>query len=346
MARLQPGKSAHPTKHLHAMNPLRRRILATGLGLPLGALPLLAGCTRPEPLVRVAGIVWVGYEPLFLARELGYFDDARLRLVELPSSTANLMALASGEVEAATLTLDELLIAREGKMDLQVILVFDDSAGADVIMVRPTIQTLPQLRGQRIGVEETAVGALMLAQLLAAAQLQPNDVIKVPVSSDRHVAAYEAGEIDVVVSFEPFATQLAKLGAQRLIDSSRFPGLIVDLLVARSDALAASPSQFQQLVAGYFRGLEYLAQSPGQAAALMAPRMAISPDEVLQALKGVHQMDLTANHALLSGSAPQLPVLADAVGQLMVQAGLLRAPPALNQLTNPRYLPPRPGGTV
>ena len=59
-------------------------------------------------------------EPLFLARELGYYNDARLRLVELPSSTANLMALASGEVEAATLTLDELLIAREGQLDTAV----------------------------------------------------------------------------------------------------------------------------------------------------------------------------------------------------------------------------------
>lgn len=326
------------------MNPLRRHLLAAGLGLPLGALPLLAGCTRPEPLVRVAGIVWVGYEPLFLARERGYYDDAHLRLVELPSSTANLMALAAGDVEAATLTLDELLIAREGQLDLQVILVFDDSAGADVVMVRPGIQTLAQLRGQRIGVEETAVGALMLAQLLATAQLQPSDVVKVPVTSDQHVAAFEAGEIDAVVCFEPYATQLAKRGAQRLLDSSRFPGLIVDLLVARSDALAAAPNQFRQLTAGYFRALDFLAQSPAQAAALMAPRMAISPAEVQQALKGLRLMDLAANHALLSGSAPQLPVLAGTVGQLMAQAGLLRATPSLAQLTNPAYLPPLPKG--
>lgn len=328
------------------MNPLRRHLLAAGLGLPLGSLTLLAGCAKPEPLVRVAGIAWVGYEPLFLARELGYYNDARLRLVELPSSTANLMALASGEVEAATLTLDELLIAREGKLDLQVILVLDDSAGADVVMVRPSIQTLAQLRGQRIGVEETAVGALMLAQLLAAAQLQPTDVIKVPTTSDRHVAAFEAGEVDAVVCFEPYATQLAKRGARRLLDSSRFPGLIVDMLVARSDALATAPRQFRALTAGYFRALDHLAQSPAQAAALMAPRMAISPDEVLQALKGVRLMDLAANHVLLGGSTPQLPVLAGKVGQLMTQTGLLRATPALDRLMNPDYLPPLPKGPV
>jgi len=326
------------------MNPLRRHLLAAGLGLPLGALPLLAGCARPEPLVRVASAVWVGYEGLFLARERGYFDAAHLRLIELPSSTANLMALASGEVEAATLTLDELLIAREGQLDLRVILVFDDSAGADALMVRPTIQTLAQLRGQRIGVEDTALGALMLAQLLATAQLQPTEVIKVSVTSDHHVAAYAAGQVDAVVCFEPYVTQLANLGAQRLLDSSQFPELIVDLLVARTDALAASPNQFRQLVAGYFRALDFLAGSPAQAAILMAPRMAISPGEVQQALKGVRLMDLAANHALLSGSAPQLPVLARKVGTFMAQASLLRATPALEGLINPDCLPALPKG--
>ena len=328
------------------MNALRRRLLAASLGLPLGGLPQLAGCTRPESLVRVAGINWIGSEPLFLARERGYYDDAHLRLIELPSSTANLMSLASGEVEAATLTLDELLIAREGQLDVQVILVFDDSAGADVIMVRPTIRTLAQLRGRRIGVESSSVGALMLAQLLAAAQLQPTDVIKVSVTSDHHVASFEAGEVDAVVCFEPYATQLAARGAKRLLDSRQFPGLIVDLLVARSDALAASATQLRQLTAGYFRALDFLAQSPAEGAALMAPRLGISSDEVQQALKGVRLMNLAANHALLGGNTPQLPLLAGAVGKLMAQAGLLREAPTLNQLMRSDSLPPLPKGAA
>jgi hypothetical protein len=78
----------------------------------------------------------------------------------------------------------------------------------------------------------------------------------------------------------------------------------------------------------------------------MAPRMAISPDEVQQALKGMRLMDLAANHALLSGSTPQLPVLARKVGTFMAQARLLRAAPALEGLINPDCLPPLPKGGV
>ncbi len=70
----------------------------------------LARAVMPVPLTRVGGILWVGYEPLFLARDLGRYDAGTLRLVEMPSNTANLMALATGELEAATLTLDEFLL--------------------------------------------------------------------------------------------------------------------------------------------------------------------------------------------------------------------------------------------
>lgn len=321
------------------MNVFRRQLLTASLGLPLAGLASLAACTRAEPQVRVAGIVWVGYEPLFLARELGYFNESRLRLVELPSNTASLMALASGEVEAATLTLDECLIAREGNLDLRAILVFDDSAGADVIMGRPDIKELRQVRGKRIGVEETAAGALMLYKLLEAAGLGPKDVIKVPFTGDSQVTLYRSQQIDVVVSFEPYTTQLAKLGARRLLDSSRFPGLIVDVLVARADALEASPEQFRQLTAGYFRALDFLQKSPAQAAPLMAPRQGISADEVLQALRGVRMMDLPANRNWLTGTAPQLQPTARTVADIMLQSGLLHAAPNLENLVDARFLP-------
>ncbi len=258
----------------------RRRLLAAGLALPMLSL---AACRPPQPPVRVAGIVWVGYEPLFLARELGYYDQTRLRLVESGSNTTSLMALATGDVEAATLTLDECLVAREGGLDVRIILVFDESAGADVVMARPEIRTLTDLRGRRIGVEANAVGALMLAKLLETAGLAAADVVKVTLTSERHVAAYRAGEVDALVTFEPYATQLVKAGARRLLDSRSYPGLIVDVLAARTEALQTAPDQFEQLCAGYFRALEYLERVPTQAGDLMGRRMGLGPDEVLAA---------------------------------------------------------------
>ena len=224
----------------------RRDLLLGGAGAwPLCALPLsgLASCTTAEPPLRVAVNGWIGYAPLFLAQDLGHVPENTVRLVEFPSNTASMMALVNREVAAAALTLDELLAAREGGLQVRAAMVFDESCGADVVMAHPRIDSLAALRGKRLGVESTAVGALMLSRLLAAASLTPTDLVKVPLTADQHVAAYAAGDIDAVITFEPMASRLRDQGAHALLDSSHFPGLIVDVLAvaAGTSAQQAAP---------------------------------------------------------------------------------------------------------
>lgn len=190
----------------------RRRLLQAALGFPLLALQ---ACAPPRPPLRVAAQVWIGYEPLFLARTLGYLDERHVRLIETPSATANLRLLAAQFVEVAALTLDEFLYARAEGLPLRVILVFDESAGADAVVARPGIDSLQALRGQRIAVEDSAVGALMFSKLLERAGLEVGEVVKVSLPVDRHVDAYLAGEVDAVVSYEPHVSRLIKAGAGR-----------------------------------------------------------------------------------------------------------------------------------
>jgi NitT/TauT family transport system substrate-binding protein len=313
----------------------RRRFLGASALAPL----LLAACGSQPPLTRVGGILWVGYEPLFLARELGLYDANTLRLVEMPSNTANLMSLATGDVEAATLTLDEYLLAREGGLDVRAILVFDYSAGADVVMSRPGIERLEDLKGKRIGAEDTAAGALMLAKLLETARLAPDEVVRVHVTGDRQLRAYQAGEVDALVSWEPHATQLEARGAHRLFDSRLFPGLIVDVLAARVDALERAPDNFRQLLAGYFQALDHLRTSPDDAFQRMAPRLGMRPNEVHAAHQGLHFMDLASNRSWLDGDTPGLVPITHNVARIMVSNGLLKQMPVLEGLGDPRFLP-------
>src|SRR5215510_9103829 len=49
------------------------------------ALALAAGCAREsEPPLRIGTNVWIGSEPLYLARELGQLDPKVVQLSELP----------------------------------------------------------------------------------------------------------------------------------------------------------------------------------------------------------------------------------------------------------------------
>lgn len=323
----------------------RRDLLRRGAGASGGlwmSLGALSGCSPAAPALRVALNGWIGYSPFFLAQELGHVPETAVRLVEFPSNTASMMALVNGEVMAAALTLDELLLVREGGLDARAALVFDESAGADVLMVRPGIGGLSGLRGKRIGVESTAVGALMMARALEAAQLAPTDVVKVPLTADQHLAAYAARDIDAVITFEPMASRLRALGARPLLDSSSFPGLIVDVLAVSPRLHAAQSEQLRLLLNGHFLALQHLRVNPANAARLLASHQQLPAEAVLTAFNGIRLADAAANRGWLGGQNPGLGASARAVGQSMVQAHLLQRPPDTGSLCDPRFLPESP----
>lgn len=308
----------------------------------LFGLTTLVGCHRPEPLLRVSGIVWVGYEPLFLADRLDLIPAERIRLIESPSNTNSLMQLSTGEVEAATLTLDEFILARAGGIRVDIVLVFDTSQGADVVMVRPEIESPADLRGCRVGVEQTAAGALMLTRALEAGGLAPDDIERVSLVSSEHVDAFRRGDVDAVISYEPFATRLASAGARRLYDSSAFPGLITDVLVVRREAIESMPQSIEKLIDAYFEALAVLRSSPGRAHVLIAPRLGLSVGEVSRAFDGVHLLDIRDNHRWLGGDQRILRSSARTVAMVMQKNGLIRTIPDLDSPGTARFLPEAP----
>lgn len=317
----------------------RRHFLIASGGMALSCLP---GCSGREPLLRIASHDWLGYQPLFLARELGYLGEDHARLVEMPSASYSLQALSAGNVEGAALTLDEVLFARAEGLDLKVVLVFDVSDGADALMVHPAINTLQELAGKRVGVESTAVGALMLSEVLRAAGLSPSAIKQESLTADQHYAAFTSGQVDAVVTFEPMTSRLLQSGARRLFDSKAIPGRIVDVLAVRADAMESSPQALSGLLEAYFRALGFLHQRLEDATQRMAARLELAPGMVLSSLEGLRFPDLKANYHWLEGRPCTLDRSAEMLEQVMRSSQLLVRPVSLAGLAESRFLPPRP----
>lgn len=115
----------------------RRRFLQLGLGAAvLPGLGALSGCAQSQPL-KVAVQPWCGYQFLFVARVEGWQDTKQVELVDTALTTESVAALREGRVDAAALTLDEVLLLRSQGHPLHVVMVFDASAGADLLLATP-----------------------------------------------------------------------------------------------------------------------------------------------------------------------------------------------------------------
>ncbi len=306
--------------------------------LMLACLCLLSCTPTPEPL-RIGAIAWPGYEPLFLAEAEGQLAAAHIQVVEQPAASDVMRLLRNRSLEAAYLTLDETLTLLAEGLDLQVVLVTNRSRGADAVLVRPPRDSLADLKGSRVGVENTAVGGILLAAALDRAGLAPADLDLRFIPTDRHVQAYRDGEVDALVTFEPTRSILIAADARQVFDSSAIPDRILDVMVMRREVTREREAQVRALVAAHFAGLALLRDQPDRATEIIARHWHIPPEQVANSFRGLELTDLAANRQLLGGAMPPLAERAREIGTLMQHQQLLNAPPPTTQLANARYLP-------
>lgn len=286
--------------------PTFRRSARSSLAMILMASFVLhAACAREKPGALLVGTnIWPGYEPLYLARSLGFYKNTDIKLVEYPSATSVIRAYKNNVIEVAALTMDEALLLAEHRHAGYVMLIADFSNGADAVIAKPGIGSVSALKGKRVGVETTALGAYMLSRSLESAGLTPKDVVIAPMEYNEHEKAFKDGLVDAVVTFDPVREKLVASGGKVVFDSSKMPGEIVDVLYISRDALEKNRENVNTLVDGWFRALDYLQKHPADAARRVAPREKMEPEEFLKTLKGISIPGMKENLALLSGSDP------------------------------------------
>jgi NitT/TauT family transport system substrate-binding protein len=296
----------------------------------------VSGCSRePEAALRIGTNVWIGSEPLYLARELGYFDSGAVQLVEYPSASEVLRAYRNQAIDGMVISLDELFGLAVDGLQPRTILVVDVSHGADVVVGRPGMKTMQDLKGKSVAVESGALGAFVLSRALTLNGMQASDVNVVHLESNEQPKAFEAGKVDGAVTFDPYRGQFLKMGATTLFDSTQIPGEIVDLVAVRAPVVSKQPKAIQALLTGWFRATDYMTREPKDAAQRMGKRQQISGEQFLAAQKGLHVPTRDENLKMIGGSEPQLAATGGKLMTLMVDGKLLRAPVKIEEVLAP-----------
>jgi len=283
----------------------------------LAAAAFLAGCQPPPEPLRIVSSPWAGYEPLYLARDLGYLKEDSVRITELPSSSINMEAFSNGSADISTLTLDETLTLLAKGQKLRILMVMDISNGADGVIARPEIKSLADLKGKRVGMENIPLGAYMLSRVLDMSGLKATDMTIIPMPEDKHEKAYLQGKIDAAITMEPYMTRMTKAGAHILLNSSQFPDEIFDLIVVREDVYKKRRDDLCHLTRQWFRTHDYIQANQKDAYARMAQRLGTNEEDFRTALAGLKVPLRQENQQLLGGNTPALLAPARRLADIM-----------------------------
>jgi NitT/TauT family transport system substrate-binding protein len=291
--------------------------------LYLAAVLLLLSACTPEPPapLRIGTCIRVGCEQLYLARDLGYYGDAPVRIVEYSSATEVLRAFRSSALDAVAVSLDEAMQLAQHS-PLRVVLVMNFSNGADVVLAQPDLKTFSDIKGKRVGVENTALGAYVLARALQINGLRPSDIHVVHLPIDAQKRAFEERRVDAVVTFEPVHSELEAAGAHHLFDSKQLPGEMVNVIAVRQAYLDSHPRVVEALLRGWFKALSTFEAVPKESTERMATDRALPPQQFHSSLDGFRFPNLDENLDLFA-QKPPLRGRVEMLSAFMLKQGLL-----------------------
>ncbi len=218
---------------------------------------------------------WVGYGTLYLADELGYFKEKGLEvdLQTIEEAAMYMAATASGHLDGSASTIDEILKYRP-KFCFKAVAVLDDSYGGDGILVKNGINSIRDLKGKTVAVNEGSVSQFWLSNLLKDAGMSMSDITVQNMTADDAASAFISGRVPAAVTWEPnLSFARSKNAGKVLIDSSATPGVIVDVVNLRCDVIEKQPQDVAALVDGLYRAVQYTKDHPEKAYKIMAKQL-------------------------------------------------------------------------
>jgi len=267
-----------------------------------------AGGAQPTKL-KLGFSVWVGYGPLFIARDKGYFKDEGLdvELTKVEDPKDRFTALAGQQLDGLVSTLDTMTLYWKAETPFTAILGLDDSSGGDGILVRKekNIASVKDLKGHSVAVNVGSVSHFLLDFLLQKNGLSDADVTLVKMKQGDVPAAMSSGQVDAGVTWEPHLSKAATDENVAILTTSKeTPGLIVDVLILRTDVLTKDKELGTKLARAWNKAVEYQKSNPDDAAKLMQEGLGgfyEKPDDIKADLKGVTLYDKARNATFFTG---------------------------------------------
>jgi NitT/TauT family transport system substrate-binding protein len=272
--------------------------LSPGLAALSIAVGILAAPLPAAAEVKIGLSDWPGWVAWYVAEQKGFFKKhgADVKLVWFANYTDSISALSAGQVDANSQTWSDTMAPLSKGLALKTIMVNDNSAGNDALLVSPKIKSFAELKGKKIALEEFSVSHFLLTMALAKNNMTLKDVQVVNMSAGDAAAAFMAGRVDAAVVWNPWVNKIQSSGkGKALFTSKDVPGLIPDLLVAQEKSVKAKRKDFVGMIKAWYDTEKFIQANPDEAAKIMAKVVGMEAKEYKIFLPGTKFFDQKAN---------------------------------------------------
>lgn len=259
-----------------------------------------------EPL-KIGYSDWPGWVAWEVAIEKGWFKEAGVEVdFEWFDYVASMDAYAAGKLDAVAMTNGDTLVTGATGAQSVMIILNDFSNGNDMIVAKPGINSVKELKGKKIGVEVGFVAHLMLLNALESVGLSESDVELVNVPTNETPQVLASNDVDAIVAWQPSSGQaLTQVpGSKAVYTSTNAPGLIYDVLAVSPASLATRKADWEKVAKVWYMAVDYIYDEKTQEDALniMSARVGLTAEEYKPILDGTKILTLEeAKKAFVKG---------------------------------------------
>lgn len=260
-------------------------------------LTLLLGFV-PFSYSQIPVLVRIAYQPtssaIILGKAKGFYDqafakeNAKVEYDPFLSGPLAVEAAAGDHVDLLNVGNIPPVIARANGIDVKIIAksAFNPATNAVLVSPNSSIHTIEDLKGKKVAVQVGSSVHYFLSQVLAEKGLTLADVQLVNLPGPDQGPALESGNVDAIVLWMPYRTQLEMAGKARvLIDSAHFSGGI-GVYMVRTAFGQQNPKLVQCFLKATQQANNYLKKHPQEALKLLAASSQFPPDVLKQSLEG------------------------------------------------------------
>lgn len=272
---------------------LTRLLSRCALASALFALPLATSDAAP---LKIGYSDWPGWLPWEVALKKGWFEEAGVEVdFQFMDYVKSMEVYAAGALDATSMTNGDALVTGATGKPAIAIICNDYSNGNDMLIARPGIDTVKDLKGKKVGVEVGFVSHLLLLTALESVGMTESDVEVINVPNGETPQVLASGAVDAICAWQPSSGQALKLvdGSKTIFTSADAPGIIYDLLYVSPESLESRREDWAKVVEVWYRVVDFIKDEDNldEALEIMASKVSVSPAEYEPFLEGTYILD-------------------------------------------------------
>jgi NitT/TauT family transport system substrate-binding protein len=222
--------------------------------------------------IAIAVSPWVGYGPLYIARDKGFFGDLVVQINIVKDTDKRIAQLMGGYAQIVAVPVDAMVMKSRPELGFAAFLVIDESAGGDGVVARKGINSLEDLAGTKVALGLFSPSDFWFDYLLEERDLEDlrDEITFANLVDLDALTAMRKGQVDAMIGREPFLSSAKReLGAAIIADSRETPGRVVDVLFSQADTIAGRHADFETVVKGVYRAVDWMGKNPAAAKSII-----------------------------------------------------------------------------